>query len=193
MATVGSRGSDRTRSSRATTGSSSTPAPPTAGTASIPGSASGSASRMPTSTTTCHCCSTPSDTRPTVAAERLLLHGGAAGILGGDHNEPAPGGPAVVITDGDHPEHAAGHVVVEGTRISAVGPGQWPGSDPTDATPTRGVDGRGCVLTPGLVNTHHHLYQRTTRGLAEDSALVEWLTTLYPVWAGLDEETVGAV
>ena len=46
------------------------------------------------------------------------------------------------------------------------------------------VDGRGCLLTPGLVNTHHHLYQWVTRGLAVDGTLFEWLTTLYPVWGG---------
>ncbi len=61
-----------------------------------------------------------------------------------------------------------------------------------DASPTRVVDAAGCLLTPGLVNTHHHLFQWATRGLALDSTLFEWLTTLYPIWAGHDEETVGA-
>jgi cytosine/adenosine deaminase-related metal-dependent hydrolase len=110
-----------------------------------------------------------------VAAERLVLDG-----------------PTVVTMDGDRTEHAVGHVVVDGTRIAAVGAGRWPGAESTDAYPTRVVDARGCLLTPGLVNTHHHLYQWATRGLAVDSTLFEWLTTLYPVWAGLDEETVGA-
>jgi cytosine/adenosine deaminase-related metal-dependent hydrolase len=110
-----------------------------------------------------------------VAAERLVLDG-----------------PTVVTMDGDRTEHSAGHVVVEGTRIVAVGAGRWPGSASPDATPTRVVDARGCLVTPGLVNTHHHLYQWATRGLAVDSTLFQWLTTLYPVWAGLDEETVGA-
>lgn len=54
----------------------------------------------------------------------------------------------------------------------------------------RRIDGRGCLLTPGLVNTHHHLYQWITRGLAADNTLFEWLTTLYPIWAGIDEEAV---
>jgi cytosine/adenosine deaminase-related metal-dependent hydrolase len=49
----------------------------------------------------------------------------------------------------------------------------------------------GCVLTPGLVNTHHHLYQWATRGMAVDATLFGWLTSLYPVWAGIDEGTVG--
>jgi cytosine/adenosine deaminase-related metal-dependent hydrolase len=54
------------------------------------------------------------------------------------------------------------------------------------------VDGTGCLLTPGLVNTHQHLYQWATRGLAVDATLFEWLTALYPVWAGIDEEVVRA-
>src|SRR5690606_18908257 len=40
-----------------------------------------------------------------------------------------------------------------------------------------------------LVNTHHHLYQWATRGYAVDAPLFQWLTDLYPVWAGLDENT----
>ena len=54
------------------------------------------------------------------------------------------------------------------------------------------MHGSGCLLTPGLVNTHQHLYQWATRGHAVDSTLFEWLTALYPVWAGLDEEVVRA-
>src|SRR5215211_3694420 len=56
----------------------------------------------------------------------------------------------------------------------------------------RYVDGSGCLLTPGLVNTHHHLYQWVTRGLAQDSTLFEWLVALYPVWARIDADAVGA-
>src|SRR5690606_16900625 len=56
----------------------------------------------------------------------------------------------------------------------------------------RVVDGAGCLLTPGLVNTHHHLYQWATRGYAVDSTLFEWLTDLYPVWARITDETVAA-
>ncbi|WP_231974059.1 8-oxoguanine deaminase [Pseudonocardia sp. HH130630-07] len=82
-------------------------------------------------------------------------------------------------------EFAGGHVVVEGNRITAVGPGPAP-----DRAGARVVDARGCLLTPGLVNTHHHLYQWVTRGLAVDATLFEWLTTLYPVWAGIDEHAV---
>ncbi len=50
----------------------------------------------------------------------------------------------------------------------------------------------GDLLTAGLVNTHHHLYQGITRGWAADSTLFGWLTTLYPVWARLDPDDVEA-
>jgi cytosine/adenosine deaminase-related metal-dependent hydrolase len=54
------------------------------------------------------------------------------------------------------------------------------------------VDARGCLVTPGLVNTHHHLYQNLTRALpAMTSApLFGWLQTLYPLWRGLNEDNV---
>ncbi|WP_432936207.1 8-oxoguanine deaminase [Kribbella sp. CA-253562] len=94
-------------------------------------------------------------------------------------------GATVVTVDRDRREFVTGHVVVEGHRIVAVGTG--PAAAYEGA---RVVDGRGCVLTPGFVNTHHHLYQWVTRGLAPDAGLFEWLTTLYPAWAGIDEESV---
>ena len=95
-------------------------------------------------------------------------------------------GCSVVTMDADRTEHATGHVVLAGTRVEAVGAGPAP-ADVPDATY---VDARGCLATPGLVNTHHHLYQWLTRGLAVDHTLFQWLTTLYPIWAGLDEDTV---
>ena len=79
-------------------------------------------------------------------------------------------------------EFPAGHVVAQDGRIAAVGAGpadagRWP-----DATL---IDGSGLLVTPGLVNTHHHLYQWITRGYATDATLFGWLTALYPVWARL--------
>ena len=50
----------------------------------------------------------------------------------------------------------------------------------------------GDIVTAGLVNTHHHLYQWMTRGRAADGGLFEWLTTLYPVWGRLGAEDVHA-
>ncbi len=55
----------------------------------------------------------------------------------------------------------------------------------------------GCVVTPGLVNTHHHLYQSLTRAVpgAQDALLFGWLQRLYPIWArfGPDEMRVSAM
>jgi cytosine/adenosine deaminase-related metal-dependent hydrolase len=95
---------------------------------------------------------------------------------------------AVSTVDGSGTEYERGHVVVERGRIAAVGPGPFADS-PLRA---RRVDGTGCLLTPGLVNTHHHLYQWATRGYAPDAILFDWLTTLYPVWARIDEDVVHA-
>ena len=54
------------------------------------------------------------------------------------------------------------------------------------------LDAGGKVVLPGLINTHHHLYQTLTRAYPPvmNSALFHWLTHLYPVWAGLDEEAI---
>ena len=51
-------------------------------------------------------------------------------------------------------------------------------------------DARGCVVTPGLVNTHHHLYQTLTRAVpgGQDALLFGWLQTLYPIWARFGPE-----
>ena len=86
---------------------------------------------------------------------------------------------AVATVDAAGTEYADGHVVVDGDRIVAVGPG------PRRAATAgrRRVDGTGCLVTPGLVNTHHHLYQWATRGLAQQETLFGWLTELYPIWA----------
>ena len=52
------------------------------------------------------------------------------------------------------------------------------------------IDARGMIILPGLVNTHHHLYQTLTRCIAQDSVLFDWLVTLYPIWARLTPEAV---
>jgi 8-oxoguanine deaminase len=66
---------------------------------------------------------------------------------------------------------------------------------PTEHLPPvadRVIDATGMVVLPGLVNTHHHLYQSLTRALpdAQDAELFDWLRALYPVWAGLTGEAV---
>ncbi len=97
-------------------------------------------------------------------------------------------GCTVATMDPSRTEHAVGHVVIEASRIAAVGSGRYV-DDGSDAVV---VDATGCLATPGLVNTHHHLYQWATRGLAVDATLFGWLTELYPIWGGLDEDVVGA-
>jgi cytosine/adenosine deaminase-related metal-dependent hydrolase len=94
----------------------------------------------------------------------------------------------VATVDPAGTEHPRGYVVLDGDRIAAVGSGPLP---PAYAAAER-VDGSGLLATPGLVNAHHHLYQWITRGYAPDDTLFGWLTTLYPVWAGLDAELVSA-
>ncbi|MBO0873698.1 MAG: 8-oxoguanine deaminase [Pseudonocardia sp.] len=95
----------------------------------------------------------------------------------------------VATVDRDRAVHAPGHLVVDGARITAVGAGPAPEPVPAGA---RRVDAAGCLVTPGLVNTHQHLYQWATRGLAVDETLFDWLTALYPVWAGIDAEITHA-
>jgi cytosine/adenosine deaminase-related metal-dependent hydrolase len=93
----------------------------------------------------------------------------------------------IATVDGQGTEYADGHIVVTDGRIVSVGAGPAPTVDGA-----RRIDARGCVVTPGLVNTHNHLYQWATRGMSQQSTLFEWLTELYPVWAGIDEDVVRA-
>ncbi|MBB4909978.1 8-oxoguanine deaminase [Actinophytocola algeriensis] len=96
---------------------------------------------------------------------------------------------AIATVDGGEgagTEYRYGHVVVTDGIIEAVGDGAAPPGPAAD----RWIDGTGCLVTPGFVNTHHHLYQWATRGYAQDATLYEWLTALYPVWAGIDETIV---
>ncbi|MEU3326230.1 8-oxoguanine deaminase [Streptomyces albus] len=94
---------------------------------------------------------------------------------------------AIATVDAEDTEYATGHLVINGNRIESVGPGDAPEGL---ADVTRRIDGTGHLLTPGLVNTHHHFYQWITRGLATDSNLFNWLVALYPTWARIDEEMV---
>jgi cytosine/adenosine deaminase-related metal-dependent hydrolase len=87
----------------------------------------------------------------------------------------------VVTCDGAGMEHSSGWVLVEDEWIGAVGSGEEPQADER-------VDLAGAVVSPGLVNTHHHLYQTLTRARAQEADLFTWLRELYPVWAGIDAE-----
>jgi cytosine/adenosine deaminase-related metal-dependent hydrolase len=95
---------------------------------------------------------------------------------------------AIATVDGEEAgtEYRNGHVVINDNVIEAVGEGT------TDSPADRRIDASGCLVTPGFVNTHHHLYQWATRGYAQNATLFEWLVELYPVWAGIDEEITHA-
>jgi cytosine/adenosine deaminase-related metal-dependent hydrolase len=91
----------------------------------------------------------------------------------------------VATVDDTRRELPGGWVAITNGLISGVGVS---GTEPTDAIETVSVP--GCLLTPGLINTHHHIYQNLTRSYAPavNGTLFEWLTTLYPIWSRLDEE-----
>jgi len=93
----------------------------------------------------------------------------------------------VATVDAAGSEYPAGHLVADGDRIVAVGPGPAP---PELAAGATRIDGAGLLVTPGLVNTHTHLYQWLTRGWATEDGLFGWLEALYPVWARLTPELV---
>jgi cytosine/adenosine deaminase-related metal-dependent hydrolase len=88
----------------------------------------------------------------------------------------------VVVMDDAGTEHEDGWVLVEDGLVSATGGAAEPEADER-------VDLAGALVTPGLINTHHHLYQTLTRARAQEADLFTWLKTLYPVWARLDEES----
>ena len=95
------------------------------------------------------------------------------------------GAELIATLDADDREIPGGWVALDRGLVAAVG-------GPADERPeaTRVLRADGCLVTPGLVNTHHHIYQNLTRAHrpSVNQSLFTWLTTLYPLWAGLDEE-----
>jgi cytosine/adenosine deaminase-related metal-dependent hydrolase len=87
----------------------------------------------------------------------------------------------VCALDDTGTELPGGWVFVRDGLVAAVGDGPAPEADER-------VDLGGAVVTPGLVNTHHHLYQTLTRARAQQATLFEWLRELYPVWARIDAQ-----
>lgn len=95
----------------------------------------------------------------------------------------------IATLDSNDREISDGWVAIDGKRIVGIGQSNIP---PEFAGFDR-IDGTGALLTPGFINTHHHLYQWATRGIATESTLFEWLVTLYPIWGHLDADvTFGA-
>src|SRR5882672_5141208 len=79
------------------------------------------------------------------------------------------------------------HVLVEDNQIRAV-----TSSVPTDFQPDETIDATNCAVIPGLINTHHHLYQSLTRCFkpVQNAKLFDWLLGLYEVWRHVDFEAV---
>lgn len=102
----------------------------------------------------------------------------------------------LVTMDAARREIAGGSILVDGDIIERLGTDAeiagFIAEDPITRTPHRTIDARGCVVLPGLINCHHHLFQTLTRaiGTGEGLALFDWLRALYPIWAELDAEAV---
>ncbi len=100
----------------------------------------------------------------------------------------------LVTMDRERREIENGAVLMRDNRVELVG-----GSaelrvrlEADGIEPDRRIDASGCIVIPGLVNCHHHLYQTLTRsiGTAEGKSLFDWLQTLYPIWGQMDAEAV---
>jgi cytosine/adenosine deaminase-related metal-dependent hydrolase len=93
----------------------------------------------------------------------------------------------IATMDDDRRRISDGALYIEDNVIQQVG-----SSDLLPKTADRVISANGMLLLPGLINTHHHLYQTLTRAIpgAQDVELFRWLKTLYPIWAGLTGEAV---
>ncbi|RZT10713.1 Cytosine/adenosine deaminase [Duganella sp. CF402] len=93
----------------------------------------------------------------------------------------------LVTMDDTRREIANGAVFIRDNVIEQVG-----ASADLPQTADEVIDATGHVVMPGLVNTHHHMYQSLTRAIpaAQNGELFNWLTNLYPLWAGLTAEMV---
>jgi len=85
----------------------------------------------------------------------------------------------VVAMDDAGTELDGGWIRIEEGFIAELGSGE---------PPETGENLAGAVVTPALINTHHHLFQTLTRARAQEANLFTWLKELYPVWAGVDAE-----
>ncbi|MEL6585002.1 MAG: amidohydrolase family protein, partial [Pseudomonadota bacterium] len=92
------------------------------------------------------------------------------------------GAERIVTMDGAELSDAS--VTLRGGVIEAIGEVSGDDAEIVDAT--------GCVVTPGFVNTHHHLFQSLTRAVpgGQDALLFGWLKTLYPIWARMGPEDI---
>ena len=91
---------------------------------------------------------------------------------------------AIVTVDKQDRVITNGNVFIQDNRIAGIGDGDWQFDTVIDAS--------HMVVYPGLINTHHHLYQSFTRNLpqVQNMELFDWLRTLYEIWRGLTEEMI---
>ena len=83
----------------------------------------------------------------------------------------------VVTMDDAGTEHRTGWIRIEDGLVTETGSGE---------APEAAEDLGGAVVTPGFINTHHHLYQTLTRARAQQADLFTWLKTVYPRWAHIE-------
>jgi len=93
----------------------------------------------------------------------------------------------LVTMDAERREIARGGLYIEDNQIVAVG-----STEALPSTADEVLDLTGHIVLPGLINTHHHMYQTLTRALpaAQDAELFGWLRALYPIWARLTPEMI---
>ncbi len=93
----------------------------------------------------------------------------------------------LITMDDQQQRIADGGLFVRDNRIEQVGP-----TDELPAEADEVIDASGMIVLPGLVNTHHHLYQTLTRAVPgiQDATLFCWLKTLYDIWAGMTPEAI---
>jgi 8-oxoguanine deaminase len=102
----------------------------------------------------------------------------------------------LVTMDEDRREIPGGSILLQGDTIARVGAdadvAQWIAEDASARNPDSTIDASGCVVLPGLINCHHHLFQSLTRsiGTGQGRPLFEWLRLLYPIWAEMDPDAV---
>ena len=94
---------------------------------------------------------------------------------------------ALATLDEQRREFRDASILIENNRITAVGR-----AVDLPQTADEIIDATGHVIIPGLINTHHHMYQSLTRAVpaAQDASLFQWLKALYPIWVRLTPEMI---
>lgn len=134
-------------------------------------------------------------TVPLLAASSRLLAAGESSITSGYSNKAnqpdrtmlLKNADVVVTMDAERREIRNGSVLIKGNTIIAVGK-----AAELPQTADEVIDLKGHVVIPGLINTHHHMYQSLTRVIppAQDGELFKWITSLYPIWEKLTPEMI---